>query len=61
MAIQSANIKIRTAWWLPLYLKAIVWTYAITGREPDWSKVERVVVRGMRCKIEPESVAIGWP
>jgi len=52
MAIQSANIKIRTAWWLPLYLKAIVWVYAITGRETDWSKVERVVVRGMRCIVK---------
>lgn len=52
MANRGLNIKVRTAWWLPIYCKLIVWGYALTGIAIDWDRVERTVARAMRVKVK---------
>lgn len=51
MASRGLTLTVRTAWWLPLYIHSIKWFYVLTGREPDWDKVQRVVLKGMKLKV----------
>lgn len=49
---RGLTIKATIAWWLPLYLWAIKWFYVVTGKEPDWDKVEIAVKRAIRVIVK---------
>lgn len=51
MAATRIAIKVTLAWWLPLYVRGVALMCALTGLEPDWDRVQRVVKRAMRLKI----------
>jgi hypothetical protein len=44
------SLELRWAWWWPLYLHGLGICAALTGREPDWNKVEKVIERAMRVR-----------
>lgn len=52
MAQTKLTIKVTLAWWLPLYIRGVAIACALTGLEPDWGKVERVIHKAMRLKLE---------
>lgn len=47
------RVVITFAWWFPLYMRGIVWCHMLTGLEPDWVKVDRMVRRAVRLKVMP--------
>jgi len=47
-----ATMRVKFAWWLPLYLRAVTLVAWLTAREPDYDKVAGVVRHGMRTQIE---------
>ena len=51
MVAKSLNFVVRRAWWLPLYLHGMALTCTLMGTEPDWDKVTKVVLKGMRIKL----------
>lgn len=46
-------IKVRMAWWWPLYLHGMALTSALSRREPDWDKVRATARRAMRVRVIP--------
>lgn len=50
----TLNLTARTAWWVPLYLRGMAFFCALMGTEPNWDKVEKVVLKGVRLKINAE-------
>lgn len=52
MAASRITIKVTLAWWLPLYVRGVAMMCALTGMEPDWEKVESVIHKAMRLKLE---------
>lgn len=47
----SITLKVRFRWWLWLYIWGVQTTVALTGLEPDWAKVGRMVQRGVYTEI----------
>lgn len=52
MAMVQAEISVRVAWWCKPYLWLLKVRHAVTGREPDFDKVESVLMRGIKPMIE---------
>lgn len=50
MANASVEIRVVFAWWLKPYLTALVFFCLLCQREPDYSKLERVICRAMRFR-----------
>lgn len=46
------TVTVRASWWLRLYLSGVVLCAQMTGLEPDWQKVQKVVRRGLTFKVE---------
>ncbi|WP_157377935.1 hypothetical protein [Burkholderia ubonensis] len=46
------TFRVRTAWWLPLYIQALIAWCRLTRAEPDYERVRRVVARGIRTSLE---------
>lgn len=40
-ATHQITVNVRVRWWLVWYLRGVYVTCKLTGREPDWSAVER--------------------
>jgi hypothetical protein len=54
VAVSKLTLEIRVAWWLRLYLYGVVITSRVTGLEPDWSKVKRMIGRGVTVgRVKP--------
>lgn len=52
MSTPSIQIDVTFAWWLQPWIKAVVFFAVVTGSEPDWAKVQRMVTRAMRIKVK---------
>lgn len=44
-------VHVRVAWWLSPYLHALCFFCAISRREPDWEKLNRVIERALKLKV----------
>lgn len=51
MDVSKLTIVIKQAWWLKPYLYGIAIIGALSGREPDWDKVQVWIDRSMRMEI----------
>lgn len=47
----SCDIKVKLAWWLKPYIWGVATVSMLTGCEPDWAKVERVIKRAIRMRV----------
>lgn len=52
MAEHRITVRVRFAWWLWPYLRSVALFAWMTGLEPDFDKVERMIRRAMRTHIE---------
>ncbi|WP_157652198.1 hypothetical protein [Burkholderia ubonensis] len=52
MDVHEIKMRVRFAWWLPLYLRAVGLRACMTRTEPDYERVERVVARAVRMTME---------
>ena len=59
MATMNMKISVKRAWWLKPYCFGVAAMSALTGREPDWAKVTRMIDRAITAKIKPVSEGIG--
>lgn len=48
----KAELEIRVAWWLPVYIRCLAFFCVITGMEPDWAKFNRVVLRALSIRVK---------
>ena len=51
MATESFTLKVRVAWWLTPYMYGVAIISALTGREPDWERVNRWINRAITAKV----------
>lgn len=47
MASPTLLIEVRVRWWLRWYLAGVKWAAALSGRAPNWPRVERWIRRGV--------------
>lgn len=52
----TLKVVITQAWWLKPYLFGISVIGALSGREPDWDKVNHWITRSMRMEIVDEGI-----
>ena len=52
MAKTILTLSVRFAWWVFPYLCGVRLRSLLTGREPNYQRVARIVERGMRIKTE---------
>jgi len=50
MATTKIIVNIKVAWWLKAYLYGVTLMCELTGRHPDWAKVDRVIRAGVSIK-----------
>lgn len=46
-----AQVQVRTSWWLRPYHYLVAAAALVTGREPNWRRVERISARGIKVKV----------
>lgn len=51
MAAVNMTIKVKQAWWLKPYFIGLAAMSALTGLDPDWEKVKRVIDKGLSVKV----------
>ncbi|WP_157646565.1 hypothetical protein [Burkholderia ubonensis] len=51
-ATHEFSFRVHIAWWLPLYIQALIAWCRLTRAEPDYERVRRVVARGIRTSLE---------
>ena len=44
----SIAIKIKVAWWVFWYLRAVYWLAFVKNKMPDMEKINRVVIFGIK-------------
>lgn len=59
MANITISGKVTLAWWLKPYFYGLAVTSALTGRDPDWEKVNCMIDRAISIKFESTSEGIG--
>jgi hypothetical protein len=59
MAKITITGKVKIAWWLKPYFYGVAAMSALTGLDPDWEKVTRVIDRAISFKFESTSEGIG--
>lgn len=47
----TINIEITFAWWLRPYLYGVITMVLLSGREPDYDKVETTIRRAVRMRL----------
>lgn len=52
MKTETTTIRVSVAWWLKFYFYGLAITAAITGLEIDEDKVNRVINRALRFKVQ---------
>lgn len=50
MAISRITVNIKVAWWLKAYLYGVTLMCELTGRHPDWVRVDRMIRAGTRIQ-----------
>ena len=51
MAEVKLTVKTSWAWWVPAYAWGLVFVAMLMRTEPDWEKVHRKLVRGIRLHV----------
>lgn len=51
MAQCSITVRVKVAWWVIPYARAVAAFAALHGLRPDSEKVSRTVMRGIRVKL----------
>lgn len=46
-------VTIHFAWWFRPYVSMLITFCVLMQREPDWEKLQRVIQRSMRVRVEP--------
>ncbi|WP_446903006.1 hypothetical protein [Burkholderia sp. YIM B11467] len=46
------TIRVKTAWWLPLYARGLIAWCRLTRIQPNYGRVERIVRRAVRTSFE---------
>lgn len=46
------NFKVSLAWWWKLYCFGVAFMSGLTGQEPNWEKVNAMVRRAIRVKVQ---------
>ena len=49
--IQSITLGLKVSWWLRPYLWWLSHWYRVTGSTPNWDRLQRVVMRGLKFKF----------
>lgn len=49
----AIKIEVYVAWWLDWWLYGVALACAVSGREPDMEKFNRVVSRALRVRVAP--------
>lgn len=52
--MDNFTVEVKTAWWLKPYFYVLAAMSALTGREPDWKKVEYWIAKALKPKIVPK-------
>ena len=52
-------VRVHVAWWLGVYLCGLMFVHRLTGAEPDWDKVSRIVELAVRIKT-PGPTRLGF-
>lgn len=47
MALTTLALSVHVAWWVRPYIRSLALVCWLTGMEPDMSRVERVLSRGI--------------
>lgn len=50
MAKYTTSLTVKVVWWLKLYFLCLAVTAAITGREPNWIRVNYWIRRGVKAR-----------
>lgn len=45
------TVEVKIAWWCLVYLHGVALSSALTGLEPDWEKVRRMVLLAVRLRV----------
>ena len=53
MKVSELKVSIKLAWWLHPYISCLVVACWLTGKEPDMSKVQYWLKRGIRMRVNP--------
>ena len=50
------TLHVKFAWWLRLYVACIAFVSTVSGLEPDYAKLERMILRGIQyhTRMEPD-------
>jgi hypothetical protein len=49
----TVRIQVVPAWWLEPYIDCLVFFCVLFRTEPDWSKLERIIIRGLKVRAVP--------
>ncbi|MFB9242375.1 hypothetical protein IV454_16315 [Massilia antarctica] len=47
----TISLKVRKAWWLMPYLRALALFHVLTCTEPNWARIKRLIRKGVT--VEP--------
>ena len=45
------KLHITVAWWVRVWIWALIHVAVLSGSTPDWDKVGRMLARGMRVRV----------
>lgn len=51
MAKVTVEFYVHKAWWLPIYLHGVAVVATLMQAEPDWAKVNRVVLSAITVRM----------
>jgi len=54
MAQQAVEVVVRWRWWFRIYLESVGIAAAVTGREPNWDRVEWWIRRGLVIRTQQD-------
>jgi hypothetical protein len=47
----NTTMTIQLAWWIHPYLRTLAVFYCVTGTKPNYDKLAKVIMRGVKCKV----------
>lgn len=47
----TITYKVTVKWWLPIYLKTLIFICYIVDSEPDYDKLTKIIMKGIDLRI----------
>lgn len=47
------QISVRVAWWFWVWMHALIFFCLLMDREPDWNKVQAMISKAIKLKVDP--------